>query len=149
MPSPSPITLRLTLQPVGGNNTAFTIPDAVVEQLGSGRRPKVVVRVGEHTWRSSIVSMGGCFVLGVSKENRTKAGLAAGDEADLTVTLDTAPRVVTVPGDLAEALDAAGARAAFDRLAFTHQREHVESVTGAKKPQTRERRIARVVDAVS
>lgn len=149
-PAPEQIAIRLELEAVGGNNTAFTIPNAVVDQLASGRRPKVVVTAGAHVWRSSIVSMGGCFVLGVSRENRTKAAIAAGDMVDLTVQLDTAPRVVEVPADLAEALEQVpGARAAFDAMSYTHQREHVQSVEDAKKPETRQRRIQRVVDSVS
>jgi hypothetical protein len=149
-PAPEPLGITLRLEPAGGNNTAFTIPDDVVTRLDSGRRPKVVVTAGGHTWRSSIVSMGGRFVLGVSRENRTKAGIAAGDDVALTLLLDTKPRTVEVPADLAAAVAAvAGAREAFDELSFTHQREHVESVLGAKRPETRERRIERVVAAVS
>ena len=70
--------LRLELRGNGGNTAGFVIPDEVVEELGGGRRPKVVVTVGPHTWRSSIANMGGQFMLGVSMENREAAGVAAG-----------------------------------------------------------------------
>jgi uncharacterized protein YdeI (YjbR/CyaY-like superfamily) len=107
-----------------------------------------VVTVNGHTWRSTIAVMGGRFLLGVAAEHRAAADVAAGDVLTVTVTLDDAPRTVDVPSDLAEALDAAGVRAAFDRLAPSHRKEHVRAVEEAKRPDTRARRIAKAVEAL-
>jgi hypothetical protein len=138
--------LRLELVGHGGNAAGFEIPDEVVEQLGGGRRPKVVVTVGAHTWRSSIANLGGTFMLGVSIENRTAAGVAAGQTVDVDITLDTAPRTVDVPDDLAAELDRdAAARTTWVTWSFTRQKEAARSLTEAKKPETRARRLEKVL----
>ena len=139
-------TLRLELRSHGGNTAGFVIPDEVVEELGGGRRPKVVVTVGAHTWRSSIAHMGGQFLLGVSMENRAAAGVAVGDVLDLALELDTAERSVDVPDDLAAEL--AGddtARATWDGWSFTRRKEAARALTEAKKEETRARRLAKVL----
>jgi uncharacterized protein YdeI (YjbR/CyaY-like superfamily) len=88
-------------------------------------------------------------MLPVSAENRAAAGIAAGDEVDVEVTLDTDPREVSVPGDLAEALSAdAAARRAFGQLSYSQQLRYVLDITSAKTPQTRQRRIAKAVAAL-
>lgn len=141
---------RTQLEATGGTTTGFVVPDAVVEALGAGRRPKVVVTVQGHTWRSSIASMGGRFLLGASAAVREASGIAAGNTYTVHVEVDTAPRTVEVPDDLAAALaaspDAAGAWAG---LSFSRQRQHVEAVLAAKKPETRERRVATVVEGLA
>ena len=90
------------------------MPDDVVEALGAGKRPAVRVTIGAHTYRSTIASRGGVYLLPLSAENRAGAGVAAGDEVDVTVELDTEPREVAVPDDLATAL--AGDAAADERV---------------------------------
>ena len=90
----------------GGTTTGFVVPEAVVEALGAGRRPKVVVTVDGHTWRTSIASMGGRFLLGASAAVREASGISAGQTYTVTVEVDTAPRTVDVPDDLAAALAA-------------------------------------------
>ena len=140
------ITFRTTIELGGKTATGLRVPDDVVEQLGTGRKPKVVVRIGGHTYRSTVAVYGGAFMLPLSAENRTAAGVAAGDEVEVGVELDTAERTVEVPHDLAAALDAApGARAAFDALSFSRRRERVVAVESAKKPETRQRRVEKVV----
>ena len=134
----------------GGTTTGFVVPDEVVEALGAGRRPKVVVTVGGHQWRTSIASMGGRFLLGASAAVREAAGISAGTTYTVDVEVDTAPRTVDVPEDLAAALAAApGAEAAWSALGFSAQRQHAESVLAAKKPETRERRVAAVVERLT
>jgi len=138
--------IRLQLQATGGNTTGFEIPDSVVDELGGGRRPAVTASAMGHTWRTSIARMGDSFWLGVSAANRAASGLAAGDEVDLDVELDTAPREVVVPDDLAAALAAEpAARTAFGALSYSNQRRIVESIEGAKTAPTRERRVAKAV----
>lgn len=131
----------------GKTATGFEVPPSVVEALGSGKRPKVTVTIGPHTYRSTIAPYGGRYFLPLNAANRTAAGVAAGDEVDVSVALDTAPRVVEVPADFAAAMAASpGLRERFDQLSFTHQREHVEAIESAKTQATRDRRIARSLD---
>jgi uncharacterized protein DUF1905/bacteriocin resistance YdeI/OmpD-like protein len=138
--------LRLELKGHGGNTAGFEIPDEVIEELGGGRRPKVVVTVGNHTWRSSIANMGGTFMLGVSMANRAAAGVSAGETLDVDIELDTAPRTVDVPDDLAAQLKQdASAAAAWDAWSFTRQKEAARSLTEAKKPETRASRLEKVL----
>jgi hypothetical protein len=136
---------RATVEPAG-NATGVEVPATVVEALGSGRRPKVVITINGHTWRSAVASMGGRFILGISAANRAGSGIAEGDEVEVDLALDAEPRVVTEPPDLTAAL--AGdptARAAYDRLSYSHKRQHVLAIEGAKTPQTRVRRIAKAI----
>ena len=131
-----------TIEATGKNTTGIEVPTAVVEALGDGKRPKVTVRLHDHTYRTSVASMGGRFLIPVSAEIRERAGVAAGDELEVHVELDTAPREVEVPEDLAAALagdDAA--RGFFEGLSFSNKRWHVEQITGAKAEETRKRRV--------
>lgn len=136
-----------TLHPTGKTTTGFIIPDEMVEQLGGGKRPPVKVTIGSHTWRNTIASMGGQFWLGVSAENRAAANVAAGDEVDVEIELDTAPRELEVPADFAAALDAVPeARAFFDGISYSNRRWHVMNIDGAKTDETRQKRIAKSVE---
>ncbi|MFC7481934.1 YdeI/OmpD-associated family protein [Luedemannella flava] len=130
----------------GKTATGIEVPADVVEALGAGKRPKVTVTIGSHTYRSTIAAYTGRYFLPLSADNRTAAGVAAGDEVDVTVELDTAPRTVEVPDDFAAALAEAGLRERFDQLSYTHQREHVDVITSAKAEATRTRRIAKALD---
>ena len=130
------------LQATGGTTTGFVVPGAVVEALGGGRRPKVAATVNGHTWRTSIAPMGGQSWLGASAAVRQAAGIAAGQVHTVVVELDTAPRTVEVPEDLAYALAAhPEAAAAWERLSYSHQRQHADAVAAAKGADTRRRRI--------
>ena len=138
---------RAVVELGGKTATGFEVPPEVVEALGSGKRPAVRVTVGGHTYRSTVATMGGRFLLPLSAENRTAAGVASGDEVDVDVELDTEPRVVEVPPDLAAALDAdPAAKAAFDALSYSHRRRHVLAIDEAKTDATRQRRIAKAVE---
>lgn len=129
-----------------GNNTGFEIPEAFVEELGGGKKPKVSVTVNGFTYRSSIARMGGQYLLGVSKERRDAAGVAGGDLLEIDIELDTAPRVIDVPPALAEALvDNSKAKAFWDSMSYSNQRWHAEQIEGAKTVETRARRVAKSV----
>ncbi|GLY65082.1 YdeI/OmpD-associated family protein [Amycolatopsis taiwanensis] len=136
-----------TVQLNGKSATGIEVPPEIVAGLGSGKRPKVRVRLNDHTYRSSIGSMGGKSMIPVSAEVRAAAGVIAGDEVDVELTLDTEPRTVTVPDDLAAALDPA-TRRAFDALSYSEKRRYVLAIDGAKTDQTRQRRIAKTVDGL-
>jgi len=138
--------LRAELESGSGTTAGIVVPDAFVEALGGGGRPKVAVTVNGFTFRSSIARMGGTFMLGVSAARREEAGVAAGDVLDLEIELDTAPREIEVPEDLAAAF--AGepeAKAFWDTLSYSNQRYHAEQITGAKQAETRARRVAKSV----
>jgi hypothetical protein len=138
-----------TVELGGKTATGIEVPDDVVAGLGSHKRPAVRVTIGGYTYRSTVARMGGRFLLPVSAAVREGAGVAAGDEVDVEVVLDDAPREVAVPDDLAAALDAVpGARVRFDALSYTARKEHVRAVEEAKAAATRERRIAKAVDTL-
>lgn len=138
---------RATIQQNGKTATGIPVPDQIVADLGSGKRPPVRVTVAGYTYRSTVASMGGAFMLPVSAEVRGSAGVAAGDEVDVDIELDIEPREATLPPDFAEALDRdADARRFFDGLSYSKKRWFVLSVEGAKKAETRQRRIAEAVN---
>ena len=140
---------RATVELGGKTATGIEVPENVVAALGSGHRPPVTVTIGGHSYRTTAARMGGRFLIPLSAENRTAAGVAAGDLVDADIEPDTAPREVEVPADLAEALardDAA--RATFDGLSFTHRKEWVRWVEEAKKPETRATRLAKTVESL-
>jgi hypothetical protein len=128
----------------GVNATGLQVPDDVVEQLGAGKRPPVQVTVGGYTYRTTVAPMGGAYWVPLAAEHREAAGVAAEQEVDVRIELDTAPREVVLPEDLANAMDDA-ARSTYDRLAYSHQKEWVRWVEEAKKPETRATRIEKTV----
>ncbi len=126
------------------------MPDAVVAALSSGKRPAVMMTVNGHTWRNTVAVMGGQNLLGVSAENRSAAGIVAGDVIDIELELDTAKREVEVPEALALALaENKTALAAFTALSYSNQRRHTLAVEAAKTEETRVRRIAKIIDELS
>jgi Bacteriocin-protection, YdeI or OmpD-Associated/Domain of unknown function (DUF1905) len=130
----------------GKTATGFRVPDEVVEAMGSGKRPKVLVTIGPHTYRSTIAVYTGVYMLPLNADNREAAGVKAGDTVEVTLAPDTEERRVEVPAELAAAFAAhPGTQAAFEALSFTRQREHAEAVTSAKQEATRERRIAKII----
>lgn len=140
---------RTTIEGSGRTATGIRVPPDVVEGLGKGRRPPVRVTIRGHTYRSTVAPLGGVYMIGVSAENRAAAGVAAGDEVEVELELDTAPREVEVPPDFAAALDAdAAARRTFDALSYSNRSWHVLSINGAKSPETRRRRIEKSVAAL-
>lgn len=134
------------LESGGGNKAGFVVPDAVVDELGGGGRPQVTVTVDGFSYRSSIARMGDRYMVGMSTERREAAGVTVGDTYDVDVELDTAPREVELPDDLGAALDAEPAAKEFwQTLSYSKQQWHVLQVTGAKKPETRAKRVAAAV----
>jgi bacteriocin resistance YdeI/OmpD-like protein/uncharacterized protein DUF1905 len=140
---------RATIERSGPTATGIHVPDEVVEGLGAGKRPPVRVTINDYTYRSTIAVMGGTFMVGVSAANRAGARVAGGDEVDVEIELDTAPREVAVPADLAAALDAEpAARRTFDALSYSNKSWHTLQVEGARTDETRQRRIAKSVAAL-
>lgn len=121
-----------------------TLPFDPKEKLGSARA-KVVATFDGHAYRGSVAVMNGIALIGVRSDVRAAIGKGVGDIVRVTIRVDDTPRTVTVPEDLAAALEGAGRRVVFDELSYTARREAVESVTGARRQETRLRRIDRVL----
>jgi hypothetical protein len=125
------------------------VPPEIVDALGAGKRPKVNVTIRGYTYRSSVAVMGGSYMIGVSAENRAGAGIKGGDEVDVDLELDTAPREVSVPADFAAALAAEpDAARTFDGLSYSNKSWHAYQIEDAKSEETRQRRIARSIAAL-
>src|SRR5262249_7045312 len=121
-------------------------PPKVVESLGQGKRPGVIITINGHSWKSRVAIMRGRFLLGLSNGNRQAAGEATGDDVEVELEFDSDPRVVVEPADFARTLSADPiARAAYDRLPEGRKREHVRAIESAKKPETRIRRIEKAL----
>jgi hypothetical protein len=141
--------IRVLLEQNGKTAVGFAVPETTVVALGRGKRPPVRVTINGHTYRSTVAPMGGRFLIGVSAENRAAAGVAGGQEVDVDLELDTAPREVELPADFAAALDGdPTARRTFDALSPSNKGYHVSLVTGAKSDETRRRRIEKSVAAL-
>lgn len=131
-----------------GNNTGIEVSPQQIEELGGGKRPAVVVSVNGFEYRSTVGVMSGLFLIPFSSDKRASTGLSGGDAITVELALDTAPRTVEVPDDLAAALAAGGVRAAFDALSPSARKAHVTKVEGTKVAETRQRRIDAVVAAL-
>ena len=134
--------------PDPGDVVLIEVPARVVAALSDKKRVPVNVTLNGVRYRSTIAVYGGKFYLPARKEIREAAKLAPGKRAHVTLEADTTIRTVMVPSDLARALSSAKKRPAFDALSFTRRKEHVEAVTGAKRPETRMARIAKVVTSL-
>ncbi len=140
---------RAELESNGKTATGFVVPEEIVDRLGAGRRPKVKVTIEAHTYRSSIASMGGRMLLGVSAENREAAGVKAGDVLDVDVEVDTEERTVEVPEALAAEL--AGdeqAKAFYESLSYSQQQTFALPIGDAKTDETRQRRVDKAMAAL-
>ena len=141
------LTLTTTLL-ARGPAAAVVLNDEQVAAVGEGaKRFPVRATINGYSWRTTVTRMRGEFLLGLSREVRQAAGVEAGDEAEVVIELDTAPREVDVPEALAEALaDDAAAKAAFEGLAFTHRKEYARWIAEAKREDTRERRVLKALE---
>ncbi len=143
-------TFRTTLWAAGGNNVGIVVPEDVVLAFERGKRVPVVVTIdGGYQYRNTIASMGGRFLISFNAETRKATGRGAGDEVEVRLDADDAPRVVEVPKELATELrkDKA-AKGAWEKLSYSHQREHAASITSAKTDATRAKRLEKVLAAL-
>ena len=140
---------RTTILQSGKTATGIQIPDEIVEALGAGKRPPcgspstaTPIAARSPSWAAPTWSAS-------TPTTAPAAGVAGGDEVDVDIELDTAPRVVDVPADFAAALDAEpAARRTFDGLSYSNKSWHVLPIEGAKTDETRQRRIAKSVEAL-
>lgn len=129
-----------------GNNTGIVVPEELVEQLGAGRRPAVVVQLNGYEYRTSVGVMGGQHLVSISAAVRKQTGVSGGDPIHVVLTVAEGPREVEMPADFAAALAADAAAGAFyAKLSNSLQRYHVDTINGAKSADTRQRRIEKAV----
>jgi hypothetical protein len=140
-------TFRTTLWAAGGNNVGIVVPEDVLRGFDRGKRVPVVVTIdGGYQYRNTIASMGGRYLISFNASTRAATGRGAGDEVEVRLDVDDAPRVVEVPDDLAAALAAdPAAAAAWAARSYSKQRAHADPVAAAKTDETRARRIAKVL----
>jgi hypothetical protein len=121
-----------------------------MDELGGGKRPRVLVTINGHTWSTRVATVRGRSLIGLSHANRRAANVVTGDVAEVHVEVDHDERLVVEPPDVTAALDAVPtARRAFDRLTQSQQRQHLRVIDAAVQPATRARRIERAVSALS
>jgi Bacteriocin-protection, YdeI or OmpD-Associated/Domain of unknown function (DUF1905) len=136
-----------TVELDGKTATGIRVPDEIVTALGGGNRPRVRVTLEGYSYQTTVARMRGEFKLPVSAAVREQAGVAAGDDVDVELQLDTAPRELTIPDDLAEMLEQQPhAKRAFEQLSYTSQKRHVLAIESAKTPETRQRRLGKAID---
>ncbi len=139
-------SFRTTIQQTGKTACGIEVPEGVVDALGGSRRPAVVVTLDHYTYRSTVAPMNGGYWVGVNAEHREASGLKGGDEVKVTLTLDTAPRELAVPPELAEALASDPvAKAFFDGLSYSNKRVFTLAVEGTSNPETKARRVAKSI----
>jgi hypothetical protein len=130
-----------------GNNTGIDVPPEILEALSAGKKPPVRVTLNGYTYRNTVATVSGRYVISLSKEHRTAAGVAGGDSLDVEVKVDTTPREVEVPEDFQAALDAdPAAKQFFEGLSYSNKSRNVLAVTGAKSADTRARRIEKAIE---
>jgi hypothetical protein len=129
-----------------GNNAGIEVPADVIAQLGSSKRPPVTVTIGSYSYRNTVAVMNGLSLISLSKAHREASGLAAGDNVTVTLELDDGPREVDVPNELATALEQAGLGPTFAALSYSRRKEYARQVSDAKAEETRNRRLAKIID---
>jgi antitoxin component of MazEF toxin-antitoxin module len=133
-----------------GNNSGIEIPEDILAKLNGGKKPLVIVRLNNYTYRSAVAKMGDKFLISLSAENRKNANVKGGDTLAVELELDTAPRTVEIPTDLQKVLEKnKAAKANFDKLAPSKKKALVLSINDAKTEETKQRRIAKAIEALS
>lgn len=145
----NPISFNTILTRTGKNTTGIVVPPEVVRALGAGARPAVSVKVNDYEYRTTIGAMAGRSMLPFSAENRLRSGIEGDDPITVELALDTASREVDLPPDLEGALASRDLKEAFARIAPSRRKADILNVTGAKAPETRQRRIEAIVSRLS
>ena len=145
----SHLTFAASVELHGKTATGIEVPAVILAQISSGKRTKVRITIGPHTYRTTVAVVGGRYLVPLSAENRSAAGVQAGDDVEVGIAFDDAPRAVAVPADLRAILDAEPAALAFfDGLPYSHRKEWVRWIEDAKREQTRTARLTATLDAL-
>lgn len=137
-------TFAATAGPIG-----IVVPAEAMAQLGPGKRYPVVVTLAGYSYRNTVGWYRGAFRIAFSSENQKAAGLGRGDEVEVSLELDDAPRVLEIPDELSSALSAAGALEGFSALSYSKQRMFVDPWVAAKTQETRDKNLAKAIAAAS
>lgn len=140
------VTFRTTLDEAGGP-IGIEVPEQIMATLGPAKRYPVVVRIGDYSYRNSVSWYKGAFRIAFSAENLAGAGVSRGDEIDVTLEIDDAPRVLELPETLELTLSDAGVLDSFRALSYSKQRALVEPWIAAKTDATRDKNMAKILDA--
>ncbi|HRI22523.1 MAG TPA: YdeI/OmpD-associated family protein [Panacibacter sp.] len=133
-----------------GNNTGINVPEEIIEKLGAGKKPPVVVTLNKYTYRNTVAVMGGKYMISLSAENRKNANAKGGDELEITLSLDTEPRTVELPADFQEALDKnKQAKTIFEKLSPGKKKAIVVSINDAKTEETKRKRIDKTITSLT
>jgi hypothetical protein len=142
-------TFETILLQEGKTATGIEVPPEIVASLSSSKKPAVKVSLNEYEYRSTIAVMGNKFMIPVSAEHRAGAKIKGGDHLTVTLELDTEPRILEIPEDLAVAFEQnASAKAKFEALSYSQKRIHTLSVEGTKNPETRAKRVSKAIEAL-
>ena len=133
-----------------GNNVGIEVPQDVIDGLGAGKKPAVIVTINDdYTYRNTVGIMGGKSLLSLSAARRAESGYSGGDEVEITLELDTEPREVVIPAALQQAFDTnPEAAAAFTKLSNSRQRAEADLIAAAKTDETRDKRLAKLLGAL-
>ena len=129
-----------------GNNTGIEVPENIIEKLGAGKKPPVVITLNKYTYRSTVAVMGGKYLISLSAVNRASANVKGGDTMEITIELDTAPRIVELPPAFEKALaKSKHAKLAFEKLSPSKKKAIVTAINDAKTAETMLKRIDKSV----
>ena len=129
-----------------GNNTGIEVNEQILDDLGGGKKPLVVVTLNNYSYRCAVGKMGGKFMISLSAENRKNANVKGGDTVEISLELDTAPRIVEVPADFQHALEKDKiAKENFEKSPPSKKKAMVLSITEAKAIETRIKRIEKAI----
>jgi len=137
---------RAELLKTGANTAGIEVPQSVLDALGGGKRARVKVALNGFAFSLTLGSMGGKVMIPISAERRLQGNLERGQTYEIEIDLDTAPQRIDLPDDAMSALADAGLWQTFAKLAPSHQKEHAHAIAEAKKPETRKRRIAAMLE---
>lgn len=149
MPKEPKHSFRTTILQTG-NNTGICVPEEIVENFGAGKRLPVIVKINDYTYPNTIAVMSGKYMISVSADIRSKAGIQGGDKVNVELQLDTKPREVTLPADFKKALaQNRTAKVFYESLAVSYKKKYVSLIEDAKTSETRTRRIEKAVKDLS
>lgn len=133
-----------------GNNTGIEVSEKILEKLGGGKKPLVIVTINNYTYKSAVGKMGNKFMISLSADNRTKAGVVGGETVEINLELDTEPRTIEIPADLKKELNKnKPAKANFEKLAPGKKKAIIVSLLDAKTEETRKRRIEKAIESLT
>lgn len=144
------ISFRTTLKGEGYTAAGIAVPEDLMAQLGPAKRYPVVVTInGGYTYRNSVSWYKGAFMISVSSDNQKAAGVTGGDEVDVVVEIDTEPRVLELPAEFSLALKDAGVLEKFQSFSYSKQNGFVAPWSAAKSDATRDKNLAKAIEAAS